>query len=141
VAFLSFERWSKEREVPAEGDCDVVPDIAVEVLSPNDLASDVSRKFGEYFRAGVLHVWMVQPSEGAISSYHSRRQWRILKREDILGGSGDLAELQETLSGFFRRAVGQCIVVACRIESQVFIASCAEWIRCANRYFDPHSVD
>jgi Uma2 family endonuclease len=67
VAFVSFERWPKEREIPAEGDCDVLPDIAVEVLSPNDLARDVSRKLGEYFRAGVNHFWVVQPSEGEVS--------------------------------------------------------------------------
>jgi Uma2 family endonuclease len=106
VAFVSFDRWPMDREIPVEGDCEVVPDIAVEVLSPNDLARDVSRKLGEYFRSGVRHVWVVQPSEGEISIYDSPKRATILSLEDTLDGSGILTGLQSSLSGLFRRTLG-----------------------------------
>lgn len=41
VAFVSTERWSRNREFPLTGDWEVVPDLAVEVVSPNDLANDL----------------------------------------------------------------------------------------------------
>lgn len=36
VAFVSFQRWPADRVIPEEGDWVVVPDLAVEVISPND---------------------------------------------------------------------------------------------------------
>jgi len=105
VAFVSFARWPRDREIPIEGDCEVVPDIAVEVLCPNDLARDVSRKLGEYFRSGVGHVWVVQPSEGEISIFDSPKHATILGLEDVLDGSGPLNGLGVGLSDLFRRTM------------------------------------
>jgi Uma2 family endonuclease len=55
VAFVRRERLAPERL--AVGFIPVVPDLAVEVVSPNDLASMLDRKLGEYRRAGVRLVW------------------------------------------------------------------------------------
>ncbi len=44
------------------GHCRVVPDLAVEVVSPHDLYFDVEAKVLEYLRAGVRVVWVVTPS-------------------------------------------------------------------------------
>ena len=54
--------------VPKTAAWHVVPDLAVEVISPNDLAVEVLRKLDDYFRAGVRQVWVVYPSTGASSS-------------------------------------------------------------------------
>ena len=39
----------------------VVPDLVVEVVSPNDLATEVDRKVAEYLEAGVQLVWVINP--------------------------------------------------------------------------------
>lgn len=39
----------------------VVPDLVVEVVSPNDLFHDVEEKVAEYLTAGVQLVWVVDP--------------------------------------------------------------------------------
>lgn len=59
VAFVSAERWPLDRRPPSEGDWPVVPDLAVEVVSPNDSMDDVIDKVAEYFDHGVRQVWLV----------------------------------------------------------------------------------
>jgi Uma2 family endonuclease len=78
VAFVSGERWPVSQRPPRQGDWDVVPDLAVEVTSPNDVLSDVLDKVGEYFGFGVREVWMVVPTRERIYVYDSRDQVRIV---------------------------------------------------------------
>ncbi|MGO9597484.1 MAG: Uma2 family endonuclease [Isosphaeraceae bacterium] len=53
VAFVSFGRWARERPVPAEPAWDVVPNLAIEIVSPTNLANDIVEKIGDYFGSGV----------------------------------------------------------------------------------------
>jgi Uma2 family endonuclease len=39
----------------------IVPDIAVEVLSPSETTRMIHRKLKQYFAAGVKEVWLVDP--------------------------------------------------------------------------------
>jgi Uma2 family endonuclease len=39
----------------------IIPDIAAEVLSPSETPRAVHRKLGQYFRAGVKEVWVIDP--------------------------------------------------------------------------------
>ncbi len=78
VAFVSAERWPLDRRPPREGDWPVVPDLAVEVVSPNDVMTDVLAKVGEYFERGVRQVWVVVPAERQVYVYDSRDAVRIV---------------------------------------------------------------
>ena len=50
VAFVSYQRWPKSRPLPPTDNAwDVVPDLAVEVVSPTDAAEDLQAKVEEYF--------------------------------------------------------------------------------------------
>src|SRR5437660_9288526 len=48
------------RRVPP-GNVRIHPDLAVEVVSPNDTNYEVEAKIREYLRAGVSLVWVVNP--------------------------------------------------------------------------------
>jgi Uma2 family endonuclease len=90
VAFVSYERWPKGRPIPAEGNAwDVVPELAVEVVSPSDLAEELDTKIDEYFRAGVRQVWVVYPRRPGVLVFDSLTQVRGLTREHTLEG-GDV---------------------------------------------------
>src|SRR5438874_13514597 len=39
----------------------IIPDIAVEVLSPNETPRQILRKLKQYFQAGVKEVWLIDP--------------------------------------------------------------------------------
>lgn len=60
VAFTSWDRIPGRRypEAPIP---DLVPDLAIEVLSESNTPAEMERKLGDYFRAGVRLVWMVAP--------------------------------------------------------------------------------
>lgn len=69
VAFVSAERWPLSHTFPETGDWNVVPDLAVEVLSPPDVVKDVLAKLREYFHYGVQVVWVIAPEEQQVYAY------------------------------------------------------------------------
>jgi Uma2 family endonuclease len=84
VAFVSANRWPLDRDLPVTGDWAVVPDLAVEVVSPHDLFKDVMAKLREYFQAGTQQVWVILPDERHVYVYTSPTQMRILTLADEL---------------------------------------------------------
>ena len=46
---------------PVKGWQSVVPDLVVEVVSPNDEAEELEQKLGEYRAAGIPLIWVVFP--------------------------------------------------------------------------------
>ena len=70
---------------------ETVPLLAVEVLSPDDRAMAVARKVGDYLRAGVKVVWVVDYENRTIAAHRSDGVQRFtsadtLTAEDILPG-------------------------------------------------------
>ena len=65
------------------------PDIAVEVVSPSDRASEVMAKAQDWLQAGCLLVWVVDPETRTISVYHGRSEITVLAETDTLTG-GDV---------------------------------------------------
>ena len=41
VAFVSYERWSRQRPVPCTEAWEVVPNLVVEVISPSEKGNDI----------------------------------------------------------------------------------------------------
>jgi Uma2 family endonuclease len=65
------------------------PDLAVEVLSPGDRASEVIAKVENWLGAGSLVVWVVEPKLLTITVYRSGREAAVFNPTDTLDG-GDL---------------------------------------------------
>lgn len=45
-----------------DGDIKIAPDLAVEVISPNDLAEDVEARVDDLLQAGTRLVWLLYPA-------------------------------------------------------------------------------
>jgi Uma2 family endonuclease len=101
VAFVSRERWPIGRRAPHADAWDVIPDLAVEVVSPSNSASDVMRKRGQYLRAGVRQVWVVYPMEQEVLIFDGSKTARLLEREDDLEGGEVLPGFRLALSTLF----------------------------------------
>jgi Uma2 family endonuclease len=58
---LTFTRWDAAPGHPLDDRqiSRVIPALAVEVLSPSNTPAEIARKLGEYFRAGVRLVWVI----------------------------------------------------------------------------------
>ena len=87
LAFVSSVRWPFRKHVP-EGDAwDMVPDLAVEVVSKSNGAEEIVEKVGEYFQTGSRLVWVVYPRARRVYVYTSPIEVRILPESaDIDGG-------------------------------------------------------
>ena len=81
VSFIRRERLHEDEE--PEGHCPIAPDLAVEVISPNELYYEVEDKIADYFSAGVRLVWVVNPATRSV---------RVHRRD---GTNSDLAETDE----------------------------------------------
>ncbi len=89
VAFVSHARWPYNRRVPDVPIWDMVPDLAIEVLSPSNTAIAVNRKIHEYFKAGVTRVWVVYPEQAEVYIYSTPQQVQVVGIGQELDG-GDL---------------------------------------------------
>lgn len=83
------------------GFLEVPPDLAVEVLSPSNRATEVRQKVDEYLRAGVRLVWLLDPESRTATVYRSRDDIRMLEAGDVLDGG-------EVVPGF-RVALGELL--------------------------------
>jgi Uma2 family endonuclease len=102
VALVTYERWPKNRPLPAADSAwEVVPDLAVEVTSPNDFADEIMQKVMEYFHAGVRLVWVVYPKQRLVQVYESPTQVRGLTHADELDGGAVLPGLRLPLANLF----------------------------------------
>ena len=98
VAFLSIGRWPAGRE-PEGPSYPLAPDLAVEIVSPSDLADDLQRKIREYFAAGVRQVWVIYRTTATIVVHESASTSRTLSRADILDGGAILPGFLLPVSG------------------------------------------
>jgi Uma2 family endonuclease len=103
IAFVSYQRWPKGRPVPSTSAWDVIPNLAVEVVSPTNLANEIVNKVHEYFRCGVEQVWVVYPVVEQVYVYTSPKAVRILGRDDELDGGALLPGFRLPLAELFER--------------------------------------
>ncbi|HEU5116831.1 MAG TPA: Uma2 family endonuclease [Isosphaeraceae bacterium] len=106
VAFVSAERWPLDRLIPEIGDWEVIPDLAIEVMSPNDVELDVQQKLKEYLAAGVKQVWHVRPLVRNVMVYRSLRDVKIFTAADQIEAENLLPGLRIDLGPIFRTTVG-----------------------------------
>ncbi len=105
AAFVSRRRWPRDQpQAIRDNAWDVVPDLAVEVVSPTDIAEDLLEKIDEYFRAGVTLVWVVYPRVRLLQVYESLTQTRGLTVNDTLDGGSVLPGFQLPLAGLYPEA-------------------------------------
>jgi Uma2 family endonuclease len=104
VAFISFERWAQNRRVPKTRSWAVVPDLAVEIVSPTNTAYEIAEKLEEYFRVGMRSVWVVYPPQCKVYAYTSPKEVRVLTTGDVLDGGDVLPGFRLPVEKIFEQA-------------------------------------
>jgi Uma2 family endonuclease len=95
VSFISWNRLPG-RESPREPIPDLAPDLAVEMLSEGNTKPEMDRKVREYFEAGVMLVWLIDPRKRSARVYSAIDKWSLVRANQTLSG-GDV------LPGFILR--------------------------------------
>jgi Uma2 family endonuclease len=99
VAFLSRERLANPdftAFIP------MAPDLAVEVVSPNDTASEIETKVFKYLQAGTRLVLVLYPDTQRIHSFQPNGSIRVLNINDTLEGGEFLPGFTLPLRELFR---------------------------------------
>jgi Uma2 family endonuclease len=89
VAFIAWDRLPN-RQVPAAKVPEVVPNLAVEVLSRGNTVLEMERKLKEYFLAGVDLVWFVDVASRTVRVFTSPDDFTQLTSADTLTGGAVL---------------------------------------------------
>jgi|SRR5262245_2884725 len=102
VAFVSTTRWPADRPLSfSDNAWEVVPDLAVEVISPTDQVEELTDKLEDYFAAGVARVWVVPPRPKVVQVYESLRLARGFLDTDTLDGGEILSGLSIPVGSLF----------------------------------------
>jgi Uma2 family endonuclease len=103
IAYISAERTRAgggvKRTVTA-----LIPDLAVEVLSPGNRPHEMRRKREEYFAAGIRLVWMIDPATRSADAYTTLERFTHIEPEGSLDGGEVLVGFTLSLSELFSAA-------------------------------------
>ena len=99
VAFVSKERLAGGRA--PDGFVQTAPDLAVEVVSPNDSAAAIDAKVKEYFVAGARLVWVVYPGTKSVTAHRSPDETETLHEGAVLDGEPVFEDFQVPVSELF----------------------------------------
>ena len=85
TSFVSKQRLSGLKRGP-KGFFKGSPDLAVEVLSPEDTKAAVRKKIREYFKNDTALAWVIDPQQKLVYVYHRTGAAVVLRPGDFLMG-------------------------------------------------------
>ena len=77
------------------------PDLAVEVLSPNDRAGEVLAKAQDWLNAGCASVWVADPKTQTVTVYGADRKAIMLTSAEVLTDGELLPGFNTPVAGIF----------------------------------------
>ncbi|MCW5970294.1 MAG: Uma2 family endonuclease [Blastocatellales bacterium] len=99
IAFVRTER------LDAVGDIDEYwpgpPDLAVEVISPNDRIYELDEKIDDYIASGVRAVWIVNPKRRTVTVHHPGEAPIVYTEADLIEGGEILPGFSIAVAGIF----------------------------------------
>jgi Uma2 family endonuclease len=100
VSFISWDRLP-DGELPKEPIASVVPNLAVEVLSPSNTKAEMERKLRDYVVAGVELVWIIDPKTQTAKAYTSPEDVQRIGKAGSLNGGAVLPGFRLPLKQLF----------------------------------------
>lgn len=103
VAFVSHNNMPKP--VPKQF-LHVIPNLAVEVISPTDRAKDIRQKIETYLKYGTELIWIIYPASQRIDIHRqsNKNQTDTLGLGDTLSGENVLSGFKLTVKDIFASA-------------------------------------
>lgn len=95
VAFLRWDRFPGGK-LPRQAVYNVVPDLAVEILSAGNTSQEMQTKLHDDFDAGVRLVWYIDPTARTATQYTSPDDATTIDADGVLDG-------RDVLPGFTLR--------------------------------------
>jgi Uma2 family endonuclease len=100
VSFIASSRLPGG-QIPREPIADIVPDLAVEVISASNTREEMDRKLREYCQAGVRQVWYVYPNSREVHVYTQPAAYEVITHSQTLDGGDVLPGFSLPLTTLF----------------------------------------
>lgn len=89
VMYYEASRWTRYTE-NTDGWQDrpfmLVPDLAVEVVSPTDRYTDIQKKVDSYLSDGVRLIWIIDPGRKGVTLYQGASYQALAEADTLTGG-------------------------------------------------------
>ena len=102
VSFVTWDRLPGRRS-PREPIPDLAPDLAVEVFSEGNTKAEMARKVREYFEAGVVLVWLINPRKRTARVFSAVEKSVLIRADQDLDGGDVLPGFVLTVSELLDR--------------------------------------
>lgn len=106
VAFVSHARL---RDQPEDGFLSIMPDLAIEIVSPSNSLRQIRRKAQIYLEYGASLVWIVRPSESGVdvcrAADGTRLDIEFVAHDGVLSGEDVLPGFELELTRLFPESV------------------------------------
>lgn len=100
VSFCAWDRFP-DRRAPTAPLPDLVPDLAIEVLSKGNTHKEMARKRRDFFASGTRLVWEFEPKKRIVRVYIAPDQFSTLAGSDTLDGGDVLPGFVVPLADLF----------------------------------------
>lgn len=100
IAFVSRQRLPGGH-VPDQPIPDLVPDLAIEILSQSNTEQEMLQKRRDYFTAGVRLVWILDPDARTVEVFTALEQSITVREDQILEGGAVLPGFALPLADLF----------------------------------------
>jgi Uma2 family endonuclease len=81
---------------------EIPPVLVVEVLSPNDVLSEVNEKIEVYLKNGVKVLWLVDYARHKVTIYRPNKTLTVIKEDGELTGGDELPGLSIKVADIFK---------------------------------------
>lgn len=99
ASFVRADRWPAKGV--GRGLVKLAPDIAVEVLSPSETASDLQERLDDYQLSGTSLLWVLDPVRRSVTVIARNAPLKQLHERDTLNGGDVLPEFFCAVSDLF----------------------------------------
>lgn len=99
-SFIRAENYSVE-SLQEDGHITTVPDLVIEVVSPNDTIYELHERIRDFLKAGTDTAWVLNPLRQTVEIHRRQAQGTILSSGDDLPGEGPLTGFRVPVAQLF----------------------------------------
>jgi Uma2 family endonuclease len=103
VPDVYFVPWDRipDGELPKDPIASIAPELAVEVITPNNTVREIDKKLEDYFAAGCKLAWIIDPQSKSAKVYSSAKRFKELDESGMLEGGKVLPGFKLSLTELF----------------------------------------
>lgn len=101
IAYVAWKHFPhREQDLEEKAVSDVVPELAIEIVSKSNTKGEIDQKLQEYLAAGVKLVWIIDPRKRTVAVHRTNGTSTVLDYKGKLSGEDVLPGFKLEISKF-----------------------------------------